>query len=116
MISPKNGTLFPDHQEPRFAMYVAPWPRPRRGFTLIDQTTAVLPQNQFGVAQKAAMFLCPSDTRKAVYDGTFGPTNYIGCLGNGATGGTRTQSDGVFYQNSKTKLADIVDGTSNTAL
>jgi prepilin-type processing-associated H-X9-DG protein len=83
---------------------------------LYDATNNVLPQNQFGVAQVVPLFFCPSDTQTVVYPGQFGPTNYTGCLGSGANGGTRTLSDGIFYNNSKTRIADITDGTSNTAM
>jgi prepilin-type N-terminal cleavage/methylation domain-containing protein len=83
---------------------------------LYDQNNNVLPQNQLGVAQKVKLFLCPSDTGLAIYSGVFGPTNYVGCLGSGANGGSRAAGDGVFYENSSTHIADITDGTSNTAL
>jgi prepilin-type N-terminal cleavage/methylation domain-containing protein len=77
---------------------------------------AVFPQNQFGVSQVVAMFFCPSDNSTVVYPGQFGPTNYAGCLGSAANGGSRTTADGVFYNSSKTRLQDIIDGTSNTAM
>ncbi len=49
-----------------------------------------------------------------------GRSNYIGCAGylgdsadgNGVAGGNTFQ--GIFYRNSKTKIGDITDGTSNT--
>jgi prepilin-type processing-associated H-X9-DG protein len=73
------------------------------------------PVNAFGVSQKVKIFRCPSDS-DVTTDPRYAPTNYTGCLGSGANGGTRVGSDGVFYQNSGTRIADISDGTSNTAL
>jgi len=81
----------------------------------MDTQGGVFPVNQLGVSQKVSMLFCPSDSQTQVYP-AFGPTNYAGCLGNGANGGTRTQANGLFYQNSKVRIADITDGTSNTAM
>jgi prepilin-type N-terminal cleavage/methylation domain-containing protein/prepilin-type processing-associated H-X9-DG protein len=75
----------------------------------------VFPVNQPGVAHKIPLYLCPSDFGKSA-DLDFGPTNYAGCLGSGANGGSRTIADGVFYNNSHISFAAITDGTSNTAL
>jgi prepilin-type processing-associated H-X9-DG protein len=41
-----------------------------------------------------------------------GPSNYIGCAGY--LGAAETTYTGPYYMNSKTKIADITDGTSNT--
>jgi prepilin-type N-terminal cleavage/methylation domain-containing protein/prepilin-type processing-associated H-X9-DG protein len=81
----------------------------------MDSMGTVFPVNRAGVAQTVNFLLCPSDSQVKVYP-EFGQTNYAGCLGNGANGGTRVMSNGIFYQNSKTKIADITDGTSNTAI
>ncbi|MES2788935.1 MAG: DUF1559 domain-containing protein [Planctomycetota bacterium] len=45
-------------------------------------------------------------------------TNYMQCLGSVATQipGTPTANQGVFFQNSSTRISGITDGTSNTAL
>jgi prepilin-type N-terminal cleavage/methylation domain-containing protein/prepilin-type processing-associated H-X9-DG protein len=80
-----------------------------------DPSGNVFPVNQFGVSQKVPLFLCPSDSAVQI-DPRFGPTNYVSCLGSGANGGSRNPADGVFYNNSTTRIADILDGTSNTAL
>jgi prepilin-type N-terminal cleavage/methylation domain-containing protein/prepilin-type processing-associated H-X9-DG protein len=68
-----------------------------------------------GVAQAPSLFLCPSDQGYIVTPG-YGPTNYAACAGSGAGGGTPINTDGVFYINSHTRIAQIVDGTSHTAL
>jgi prepilin-type N-terminal cleavage/methylation domain-containing protein/prepilin-type processing-associated H-X9-DG protein len=80
-----------------------------------DPAGDVFPVNQFGVSQHVALFLCPSDFA-TVIDPRFGPTNYVACLGSGADGGSRNPSDGIFFNNSHIRIADIADGTSNTAL
>src|SRR5215470_4469715 len=57
------------------------------------------------------IYLSPSDPlRKA---GDYGPTNY---LFNAGTKHELADNDGVFYQNSKVRFQDILDGTSNTIL
>jgi prepilin-type N-terminal cleavage/methylation domain-containing protein/prepilin-type processing-associated H-X9-DG protein len=83
---------------------------------LYDQTNNVFPKNQFAVSQKVPVFFCPSDSQTVVYPGVYGPTNYVGCIGSGAQGGTRAAADGIFFENSVIRIADILDGTSNTAL
>ena len=71
--------------------------------------------NRAGVKAVIAQFLCPSD-RGVPVDSQFGPTNYAACGGSGAGGGTPLATDGVFYTNSATTLAEITDGASRTAL
>ncbi len=83
---------------------------------LYDQSNNVFAANQLAVSQVVKTFLCPSDSGTVVYQGVYGPTNYVGCLGSGANGGPRANADGVFYENSHTRMADILDGTSQTAL
>jgi prepilin-type N-terminal cleavage/methylation domain-containing protein/prepilin-type processing-associated H-X9-DG protein len=73
----------------------------------------VVPENQAGVATMLPVLLCPSDRGLPVAEG-FGPTNYAMCAGTGIGGGTPIRTDGLFYVNSQTRIADIVDGTSNT--
>lgn len=69
--------------------------------------------NRAGIGQMLPVFLCPSDMGRPVKDG-MGPTNYVACAGSGIDGGTPFQTDGIFYANSATRFADIVDGTSHT--
>jgi hypothetical protein len=67
--------------------------------------------------------LCPSDQGISISSG-FGvgdlaPTNYAGCAGTGINGGTPFIDEGVdgtFFVNSQTRLAEFVDGTSNTII
>jgi prepilin-type processing-associated H-X9-DG protein/prepilin-type N-terminal cleavage/methylation domain-containing protein len=73
------------------------------------------------------LFLCPSDPAnpKIVTGGTSDPNNQQGFHGNyvlcggstffGNTGGG-TDLNGLFYPLSKTRLAEVTDGTSNTLM
>jgi prepilin-type N-terminal cleavage/methylation domain-containing protein len=74
--------------------------------------------NQLAVQQQVPILLCPSDPNSGMKpDPNFGPTNYVVCVGSGRNGGSRSSdADGVFYRSSNTKLTDITDGTSNTAM
>src|SRR4051794_29330479 len=69
--------------------------------------------NRMGIAAIVPVYLCPSDNPVRVKAET-GPTNYSVCAGSGAGGGTPFDTDGIFYVNSRTKIADITDGTSHT--
>jgi prepilin-type N-terminal cleavage/methylation domain-containing protein/prepilin-type processing-associated H-X9-DG protein len=87
------------------------------------------------------IFQCPSDGYQmafAVYDSTFtnpvatlAHSNYVGCNGweecfnnaggnaqgagsDGLTGGLGKAGDGLFYRNSQNRIADVIDGLSNT--
>ncbi len=82
------------------------------------------PANVPGVSQVVPVFLCPSDWGTPFVrvpsnpdtGATFGPTNYMACVGSGVNGGLRTNADGVIYANSMVRFADVRDGTSTTAL
>ncbi len=75
----------------------------------------VTPENAATVAFVVPLFLCPSDHGRPVSNG-FGPTNYVACAGTGNGGGTPVDTDGVFYVNSHTRMAQIADGASHTVL
>lgn len=82
---------------------------------------AISPENQLAAGLLVDTFLCPSDQGRAVSSGfgvnNLGPTNYAGCAGTGAGGGTPFKDEGVdgtFYVNSATRSADFTDGMSNT--
>lgn len=81
------------------------------------------PQNATAATLLVPTFLCPSDESRSVSDGYglvgLGPTNYAGCTGTGAGGGTPFKDEGAngsFYVNSQTRMSDFRDGTSQTAL
>jgi prepilin-type N-terminal cleavage/methylation domain-containing protein/prepilin-type processing-associated H-X9-DG protein len=75
----------------------------------------VSPENAATVQLVIPFFLCPSDRGERVSE-AFGPTNYAGCAGTGVDGGSPFDADGVFYTNSATRMADILDGASNTVM
>jgi prepilin-type N-terminal cleavage/methylation domain-containing protein/prepilin-type processing-associated H-X9-DG protein len=78
--------------------------------------------NQYAVQQTVKLFLCPSDKMRPVTMGNaygvpvLGPTNYAVCNGSGTNGGSPWEADGAFIARRTMRLADIVDGTSNTAM
>lgn len=78
-------------------------------------TLSVTPENAAAVKLRVPLFLCPSDHGQSIAQ-QFAPTNYAACTGTGLGGGTPQNTDGVFYVNSHTKIAHILDGTSHTAL
>jgi prepilin-type N-terminal cleavage/methylation domain-containing protein len=59
-------------------------------------------------------FSCPSDRMELINTkrGNFGKTNYLGNSGNAAAIDRR----GIFFVNSKVRIRDISDGTSNTCM
>jgi prepilin-type processing-associated H-X9-DG protein len=83
------------------------------------------PSNALSFATTVKTFLCPSDTQTSLPDGWAG-TNYRANEGtslvagygpsdpNGVNRGT-PPPNGVFFVDSRTRLRDITDGTSNTA-
>jgi len=75
----------------------------------------VSPQNAYGVALSVPMFLCPSDSGQTVSP-QFAPSNYQACAGTGVNGGSPVASDGVFFVNSATRISQITDGPTHTAL
>ncbi len=105
----------------------------------IKGNTGVNAANPGGaMRQRLPAFRCPSDPldgggkRLQLPDGTvltggspnnnYGQTNYLGNLGtyarvqNQGNRGARGRFTGIFSQNSKVKIGDVTDGTSNTLL
>ena len=76
--------------------------------------TPTHPDNAPLVKLTVPTFLCPSDVRRNV-NPDWGAVNYVMNYGSGLPGGLDLDADGVFYINSKTRLADVTDGLSNTA-
>jgi prepilin-type N-terminal cleavage/methylation domain-containing protein/prepilin-type processing-associated H-X9-DG protein len=79
-----------------------------------------MPQNTTVYALQVKTFLCPSDTRDHVLPDQ-APCNYSSNTGNGLPGGfglpgSYGNPNGPLYLNSGTTMANLVDGSSNTAL
>ena len=78
--------------------------------------------NRFAVQQTVKLFLCPSDKMQPVTIGpaygvpVLGPTNYAACNGSGTNGGSPWDADGPFIAKRTMRVADILDGASNTAM
>jgi prepilin-type N-terminal cleavage/methylation domain-containing protein len=83
-------------------------------------------QNSPSIQTMVALYICPSDITPSgtfpVADG-FGstvclaaPTSYAACCGSDASDTRDPAGDGVFYRNSRIRLADITDGASQTLL
>jgi len=83
-------------------------------------------QAPIAVTTRVPIFLCPSDTGASVcrdayaITGEFAPINYSFCLGTGTTRGKTNwlgspyDADGTFFGQSKVRITDIKDGSSNT--
>jgi prepilin-type N-terminal cleavage/methylation domain-containing protein/prepilin-type processing-associated H-X9-DG protein len=82
------------------------------------------PQNTAAVRQVVKLYVCPSDLAPdaafAVPDGfgaavvTAGPSSYAACIGGDESGPDDPTGAGAFYRHSRTRVADVTDGTSNT--
>jgi prepilin-type N-terminal cleavage/methylation domain-containing protein len=80
------------------------------------------PNNALAAAYEIPLFLCPSDKGVSLGDAYgvvgMGPSNYCANQGSGvnaAGNGSPYNADGVMFANSRIRIADIIDGTSNTA-
>lgn len=67
--------------------------------------------NSAAIRQTLPPFQCPSDPGAPGFSWA-GQANYMQCLGSNALW---TNTTGIFYRNSSTRMRDILDGTSNTA-
>ena len=80
-----------------------------------------IPAQTTAAATVVNAFLCPSDGQDPFYPNYYlqastAGTGYVANVGTG-TGTTydmRYPSDGVFWNNSATRIADVTDGTTNT--
>ncbi len=74
---------------------------------------SIFPPNRYGVSLTVPIFLCPSDSGQVIRPER-APGNYVACAGSGGNGGDATNADGLFYVNSRVKITDVRDGSSNT--
>ena len=83
-------------------------------------------QNSSGIQRVVKVYLCPSDfTPGAAFPVPDGigntvclaaPCSYAACVGGDESATTELTGRGIFYRNSRTRVADIADGTSGTIL
>lgn len=86
---------------------------PLYGGGAIQPEAIPFPQNRSALSIMVPTFLCPSDTEQPPVPER-GPSNYVACVGSNIDGDAAV-GNGLFFQNSKVKFADVLDGTSNTA-
>lgn len=119
---PYPDALFHPHTFYRWSTiaYLTPYLEQGRAFDelrldlpLYGTDFQVTAENRKGVALTLPTLTCPSDRSEPVAQG-FGPTAYAFCTGTGIDGGTPFETDGLFFVNSKLRLAEISDGLSHT--
>ena len=119
-----RGVLPPGRDSNEFSAfaYVLPFVEQDNVFRTIDFTQSwSAAANAQAAAVRIKTFICPSDSGSSVPPG-WGPSNYRVnqgsslSWGNSGSGGVVPPPNGPFHHNSKYKLTDITDGTSNTAM
>lgn len=123
-IAPPGGDVSPGWG---WAFYILPYIEQDNLFRQANQTQPVTMSPL--LSQKVRIYLCPSDIQNESFQ-VYGPggiplsgimaapCSYAACVGGDetevTTGDGNGQFHGVFYRNSKTRLTDITDGTSQT--
>lgn len=79
------------------------------------------PANATVRVQSLNVFLCPSDGRSGTFTPEDSPVpvahaNYAGLFGSNELEDGPGLGNGVFYRNSRTRIAEVMDGLSNTLL
>ena len=83
------------------------------------------PMHAATVRQSLAVFRCASDERHDVFavkdeDGAkiidLAHSNYVACFGNNEIEENPGRGNGLFFRNSRVRVGDIADGTSNTLM
>jgi hypothetical protein len=110
-----NGTLPPGNDANNFSAmaYVLPYIEQQNVFQMIDFKKP-MDDKANAAARKTVIktFLNPRDTIQQV-SADYGATNYLFCAGDKPALADNT---GMFYQDSKIRLTDVADGTSNTMM
>jgi type II secretory pathway pseudopilin PulG len=109
------NTLPPGNDANNFSAsaYLLPYIEQDNVFKLIDfKKPSTDPANATVRGVLIKTFLNPRDPQMAVVEGS-GATNYLFCAGSKPA---LKDNDGVFFQDSKIKFQDILDGTSNTLM
>jgi prepilin-type N-terminal cleavage/methylation domain-containing protein/prepilin-type processing-associated H-X9-DG protein len=95
------------------AAYILPYIEQQNLYQTINFKVAMdADANAAARSTHIAIFESPQDPQPQVTDKT-GPTNYLFCAGSQYD---LTNNNGMFYQNSKVRLADVTDGLSGTLM
>jgi prepilin-type N-terminal cleavage/methylation domain-containing protein/prepilin-type processing-associated H-X9-DG protein len=107
-----------------WAAFLLPYLEQNNLYDQIDLRKPV--QASAAIETMLPIYLCPSDSLPSgpfsISDATFtslflaAPSSYAATVGQDACEVNDLTGDGVFYRNSKTRIADIIDGTSNTTM
>ena len=107
-----------------WAAYLLPYVEQQNLHRQIDFQQPI--ESQQAIQSIIKVYLCPADTPAAapfpVMDASFGticmaaPSSYAATVGQDADDVADPTGSGVFYRNSKVRLTDITDGTSNTTM
>jgi len=84
------------------------------------------PRHSAAIQTRVSLYLCPSDlppdSAFSILDATgatlasAAPASYSACIGGDESGTSDADGLGIFYRNSRTRIAEILDGTSKTIL
>ncbi len=84
-----------------------------------DHSTAPNARNNYDMANTTAIsfviaaYLCPSDRKQPPVVTGYGPTNYFAVAGSGTM--AKTLGDGLMFDGSGVRFAEVTDGLSNTS-
>lgn len=106
-----------------WAAYILPYLEQDNLFRQIDLTKSI--QGSPAAQVIVATYICPTDNVMGVFavPDAFGapitmaaPSSYAGCVGGDESETTDDTGRGVFFRNSRVRLTDVTDGTSNTLM
>ena len=110
-----------------WSAYILPYMEEKSAYKAISFNLPVeSPQNAIAIQTRIRTYLCPSDMLPpgsfSVTDGfskslaTAAPSSYSACCGSDDSDTFDATGSGIFYRNSKTRMADITDGASHTIM
>jgi prepilin-type N-terminal cleavage/methylation domain-containing protein len=108
-----------------WASYLLPFLEQEALNAMIDRSLPVESPSCVAIRETTLkMYTCPSDSETGIFSvltyknqvmGTAATNSYAACFGsNGLVGTNPDIGDGIFFRNSHTRIADILDGTSST--